>query len=63
MQEPTHAPGWRGRPRRFGPIHDDSPPRSCLELVLYAVCYSIGAGTLAIGVLAWTADLFAGHIR
>lgn len=20
MHEPTYAPGWRGRPRRFGPI-------------------------------------------
>lgn len=66
MQEPTHAPGWRGRPRRVGPIvgiDETAATGERLERTFRLICYVMGAGTLGLGAFVWAADFLAGHIR
>lgn len=53
MREPTHAPGWRGRPIIRGPIvgqYDSTPGQ--LEDLLTGFALWIGGSTLAIGICA-----------
>jgi hypothetical protein len=66
MQEPTHAPGWRGRPRRVGPIvgiDQTGAAGERLERAFRLICYVMGAGTFGLGAFVWAADFLAGHIR
>lgn len=37
MHEPTHAPGWRGRPRMTGPFEDHSDPALRKYIIILAV--------------------------
>ena len=63
VNEPTHAPGWRGRPRRYGPIEDDTLPRwlEILEALAPAGCFGVFVLTMALVAYAYGADLLAGH--
>lgn len=55
MQEPTHAPGWRGRPRLTGPISDHDTPATTLEAILYtgigALAFLIVGGAIALWLI------------
>lgn len=64
MTEPTHAPGWRGRPNRIGPIlaMGERERPSALDRLFCWICYSLAASTLAVAAYAWGADFFAGHL-
>lgn len=59
MNEPTHAPGWRGKPRSYADLageNDSAHDRSLIFCVIGAML-AIGAA-----VLAFAADLIAGHL-
>lgn len=65
MNEPTHAPGWRGRPRRIGPVESDyNLPRwqIRLEAVAPLGCTIMAGAAIILAVYCWTADYFAGHL-
>jgi hypothetical protein len=62
MHEPTHAPGWRGRPRRYGPLEGMNEAGERLERFFQVGCFSLCGVTLAIAGYAWLADLLAGHL-
>jgi hypothetical protein len=62
MNEPTHAPGWRGRPRRYGPIEAMHEEAERLERAFRVGCFSLTGLTLAIAGYAWLADALAGHL-
>jgi hypothetical protein len=65
MMEPTHAPGWRGRPQRSGPIVGmyQRQPGERLGRALRIACYTLAAATILLAAYAWAADAWAGHIR
>lgn len=63
MNEPTHAPGWRGRPRRYGPIAGMNEEGRRLERAFQWGCFTLCAFTLAIAGYAWLADALTGHIQ
>jgi hypothetical protein len=65
MIEPSHAPGWRGRPRRLGPIVgiNEREPGERLARSLRIACYTLAVGTILIAAYAWAADALAGHIN
>lgn len=68
MREETHAPGWRGRPRRYGPFTEETNDATLAELLergekIEDVC-AIGCGilaTVAIGsaTVAWAEPITA----
>jgi hypothetical protein len=65
MTEPTHAPGWRGRPRRIGPLESELNVPAwlvLLERVAPIGCFTIAAFSLALAAYAFGADYLAGHI-
>lgn len=63
MSKHTHAPGWRGRTKRTGPIADDDLPGWILFLDAIAVpgCFAVAAVTLALAAYAFGVDRIAGH--
>jgi hypothetical protein len=63
MGEQSHAPGWRGRPQRRGPIVgiDDAP--TPLERAILWGCATAGAFTLAVAGFVWLVDWLAGHLH
>jgi hypothetical protein len=65
MIEPTHAPGWRGRPRRYGPIEEayQGDRLERVERAFQWTCYMMGTGVVALAAYAWGIDALAGHIR
>lgn len=63
--ERTHAPGWRGPPRRTGQVESDldTPPwLALLERIAPAGCVVVCALTLLIAAYAWGLDWLAGHL-
>jgi hypothetical protein len=65
MNDPTHAPGWRGRPVRHGPIEGQNERPAwllMLEAFAPAGCMIVAAITLAIAAYAWSTDFLAGHL-
>lgn len=63
MQEPTHAPGWRGRPARYEDLRADMDDAAIeLERWLSVGCIIGGAISLLAAALAFGGDLIAGHL-
>lgn len=64
MQEPTHAPGWRDRPIRRGPIigmYDDTAADKLINLCVVASALMAAAVLLGAAYI-WAADFMAGHL-
>lgn len=62
MTEPTHAPGWRGRPRRIGPIAEMEEAASGLEAVCLAGCAAGAAISLFIAAFVYASCYLRGHL-
>lgn len=57
MHDPTHAPGWRGRPVSYTDLRRDDDQPNPLELFCYFGC-AIGALVcLAAAGLAWAPEI------
>lgn len=64
MSEKSHAPGWRGRPQRRGPIVGQYD--TALTPFQRAALWGLGAAaavTLAAAAIVWSVDWLAGHLR
>jgi hypothetical protein len=65
LQDPTHAPGWRGRPRRYGPLENEIDIPAWLR-ILEAIapwgCFVTAGAVLAIVGYMFAADWWAGHL-
>lgn len=62
MHDPTHAPGWRGRPRRFGPLVGMGEEPHQLERILYGTSAVLALVPIVVAAYVWGADLLAGHL-
>jgi hypothetical protein len=66
LNDQTHAPGWRGPPRRTGPVISDNDTPAWLywlERIAPTGCFVICALAVTIAAYAWTVDWLAGHLH
>lgn len=66
MNDPTHAPGWRGRAVRREPIvgqYDQPAWIDVLERLAVPACYTIAALVLFLAFYAFGVDWLAGHLQ
>lgn len=65
MNDPRHAPDWRGRPVRRGPIvgqYDEPAWIATLERIAVPGCFILAGVTLFLTFYAFGVDWLAGHL-
>lgn len=53
MTEPTHAPGWRGRPTSYVELRRNADQLSSLELYSLFVAVLLAGASLAAAAIVW----------